>query len=267
MRFQSKALAKLNRGDELDAPAELARPRSSIALMIVVALVVGGAVWAVTAEVPRTVTAIGILTHAHGSVFLQSPVSGQITGVYISQGNTFPAGTPLFRMQDRGRVEVVKAVTGGRATAVLGKLGQVVPTGADLAVVERIDGKNDPLVAVLYLPAANAGQISEGSPVDLVVQSAPAQEYGVLRGLVLSISTFAESRQQITEFVGDEHLGERFSRMSQPLKVVVSLVTGKTTSGYQWSTKSGPPYRIESRTLIDGAIHLAPIKPISWVVP
>lgn len=267
MKFRSKALAKLNRRDELDAPAELTSPRTWIALAVVAALVVGGVIWAATAELPRKVDAAGILTHPQGSFSLQSPVSGQITGAFVGQGDAFPAGTPMFSVAVGDHVEVIKAITGGRITAMLGKIGQVISAGSELAVIERIDGKDDQLVAVLYVPAADAGQVRKDSPVDLVVHSAPSQEYGVLRGVVQSISQFGESKQQITDFLGDEQLGEQFSSQGQPLKVVVTLLPGHTASGYQWSTQTGPPYRIDSRTLVDGALHLPPIKPIDWMAP
>lgn len=266
MKFRKKALAKLNQRDELDVPAELTRPRTWIALAVVAVLVVAGGIWAMTAELPRKVAASGILTHTEGSFSLQSPVSGQITGVFVNQGDTFPVDAPIFSVEVGNRVEVVKAITGGRITAMLGKIGQVISAGSELAVVERIDGKDDQLVAVLYVPATDAGQVRKDSQVDLVVHSAPAQEYGVLHGVVQSISQFAESQQQITEFLGDEQLGKQFSAKGQPLKVVVRLLPGQTASGYQWSTRSGPPYRIDSRTLVEGALHLPPIKPIDWVV-
>lgn len=267
MKFRSKALAKLNQGDELDAPAALARPRAWLGLVVVGVLVVAGGVWAVTAELPHRVAGVGILTHPQGSFALRSPVSGQITGVFVSPGSTFPAGAPLFSVEVAKRPQVVKAITGGRAIAVLGKLGQVVTTGTDLAEVERIDGHDDQLVAVLYLQATDSAQVRRGSAVDLAVRSAPAQQYGVLRGVVTSISQFGESKQQITDFVGDPQLGEQFSLQGQPQKVVVRLLRAATPSGYQWSTQSGPPYRIDSRTLVDAAVYLAPLKPIDWVMP
>ncbi|TWP50482.1 HlyD family efflux transporter periplasmic adaptor subunit [Lentzea tibetensis] len=266
MRFREKALAKLQAPDELDVPARLARPQSWIALAVVAAVVVSGGIWAAVGTLPRTVRASGILTHLQGSFSLQSPVAGQITGVFVSQGNTFPQGTPMFTVQAGDRTEIIRSVTGGRVTAMLGKVGQVIAAGSDLAVIERVEDQADGLVAVLYVPAGEAGLIRKDSTVDLSVQSAPAQEFGVLRGTVQSVGQFAESRQQISDFLGDDQLGERFTSLGQPLKVVVRLTDGETASGYRWSTQNGPPYRIDSRTLVTGAVHLSSVKPIDWVV-
>ncbi|MET9634291.1 HlyD family efflux transporter periplasmic adaptor subunit [Lentzea sp. NPDC006480] len=266
MQFRKNALKKLNSLDELDAPAQLARPHHWIVLVVVGLVVLGGAVWATLGALPRSVSAAGILTHQEGSFTLQSPVAGQVTGVFVNQGNTFPQDTALLTVQVGNRTEVIKPVTGGRVTAMLAKVGQVITTGTELAVIERIDEQTEGLVAVLYVPAGEAGLIRKDSAVDLAVQSAPSQEYGVLRGKVLNISQFAESRQQITDFLGDAQLGERFTAQGQPLKVVVKLLTAGTPSGYEWSTKAGPPYNVDSRTLVTGSVHLAPIKPVDWVV-
>ncbi|NKE61454.1 HlyD family efflux transporter periplasmic adaptor subunit [Lentzea sp. PSKA42] len=266
MKFRQNALKKLNALDELDAPARLAKPSSWIALAAVAFVVIGGGIWATVGSLPRMVTAAGILTHQQGSFTLQSPVAGQITGVFVDQGSTFPQGTPMLTVQVGNRTEIIRSVTGGRVTAMLGKVGQVIAAGSDLAVIERIEDQSDGLVAVLYVPTGEAGLIRKDTPVDLAVQSAPAQEFGVLRGTVVSISQFAESRQQISDFLGDDQLGDRFTAQGQPLKIVVRLMEGETASGYRWSTQSGPPYRIDSRTLVTGAVQLSPIKPIEWVV-
>lgn len=153
-----------------------------------------------------------------------------------------------------------------RATAVLGKVGQVITRGAQLAVIERNEGPHDPLVAVVYVPQDKAGLIHRDDKVDLSVQSAPAEQFGVLRGRVLSVAEFPASTQQISEFLGDAQLGQRFSTQGEPLKVVVQLTADHTTSGFAWSTGQGPPYQIDSRTLVTAAFHLAPLKPIHWVV-
>lgn len=266
MKFRANALEKLNAPNELDAPARLAPPRNWIALAVAAFVVISGGIWATVGSLPRTVSASGILTHQQGSFTLQSPVAGQVTGVFVGQGTTFPQGTPMLTVQVGDRTEIIRSVTGGRVTAMLSKVGQVIAAGTDLAVIERIDAETDGLVAVLYVPTGEAGLIRKDSRVDLSVQSAPAQEFGVLRGKVLSIGQFAESRQQISDFLGDDQLGERFTSNGQPLKVVVELTTAQTPSGYQWSTKTGPPYRIDSRTIVAGAVHLSPVKPIEWVV-
>src|SRR4051812_23823422 len=95
MQFRQKALAKLQNPEELDVPLRFARPQGWLVLAVLAAVVLAGGGWAVTGSLPRKVTAQGILTHLDGSFTLQSPYSGQVTSVFVSQGGTFPNGTPM----------------------------------------------------------------------------------------------------------------------------------------------------------------------------
>ncbi|MEU3983487.1 HlyD family efflux transporter periplasmic adaptor subunit [Streptomyces sp. NPDC026672] len=266
MKFRPQALAKLQQPTKMDAPIQLALPRSLMSLTAVALLVVAGAVWAVTGAISRQTTASGILTHAGGSVYLQSPYAGQITSVFVVPGSVFPVDTPLFTVQSGGRVETVRAVTGGRLISSAGSVGSVVSRGTELAVIERIDGAGDPLVAMVYVPQASAGLIHIGSQVDLTVASAPSTQFGVLRGTVQSIGQFPQTEAQVTDFLGDRQLGQRFTAHGQPFAITVKIASGSTTSGFTWSTTAGPPFQIDSRTLVSAAIHLPPIKPVNWVV-
>ncbi|MFI6850181.1 HlyD family efflux transporter periplasmic adaptor subunit [Kitasatospora sp. NBC_00085] len=267
MQFREQALAKLQSTSDLGTAATLAKPRSLVALLMVTVLVAAGTLWAFTGSIPRQVTVPGILTYGEGSYTLDSPVSGQITGVFAQQGTAFPAQTPLFTIQVDSTLQTVRAFSGGRTTAILAQVGQVVTAGTSLAVVERTSGPSDPLVAVLYVPTSSAGLISQGSSVDLDLRSAPAQEYGVLRGVVQSLSQFSQTEGQISSFLGDAQLARQFSGQGQPMQVVVQLLTTPdTTSGFRWSTRTGPPYLIDSRTLVSASVHLPSVRPISWVL-
>jgi hypothetical protein len=267
MQFRQKALAKLQRLEKLDDPLKFARPQGWLVLAVLAAVVVGGGLWAATGTLPRKLAAPGILTHQEGSFTLQSPVAGQITSVFVTQGGSFPNGTPLLSVQTGDQTRIVRTISAGRATAVLAKVGQIVSAGTPLAVIERIEDAGDQLVAVLYAPGASPPMIPVGADVDLTVQSVSSQQYGVLRGKVVTVGQFPEGREQVGEFLGDDQLGERFTAAGQPLKIVVDLRADPATpSGFAWSSHVGPPFRIDSRTLVTGAIHLASARPISWVV-
>jgi hypothetical protein len=266
VKFRPQALAKLQSPMAVDAPIQLARPRSLLSLSVVALLIVCGALWSAVGSVPQNTHADGILTHTQGSIYFQSPYDGQITGVYVSLGSVFPVNTPLFTIQTSSGIRTVRSITGGRIISVVGSVGQEVTRGEQLAVIERIDGPQDPLVAVLYVPQVTAGLVHPGSKVDLTIASAPADQFGVLRGTVQSVSQFPQTQSQIVNFLGDSQLAERFSQQGQPFEVVVRLLTAKTTSGFQWSRAGGPPYQVDSRTLVTASVHLSPIKPIDWLV-
>ncbi len=268
MQFRQKALAKLQSPEELDVPVRFARPQGWLVLIVTVAVMAVACFWAVTGSVSAKLNAPGILTHAEGSYVLQSPVAGQVTAVFANEGDTLPGGARLFGVRTGQRTQVVRTVAAGRVTTLDARIGAVVSTGADLATLERVNSANDPLVAVLYASASGAPTVPVGSPVDLTVQSVPTQRFGVLRGRVQAVGRVPQSRQQISGFLGDSQLAEQFSAQGQPVPVLVELDRSDTTrSGYTWSSASGPPYPIDSMTLVSAAIRLPAQRPIDWLLP
>lgn len=268
LQFRQKALAKLQAPEELDIPVHFARPQGRLALAVTAVVMAVGCFWAVTGTISSKLTAPGILTREQGSYVLQSPFAGQVTAVYAKEGDTVPSGARLLTVRTDKAVETVRAVAAGRVTSLVAKIGAVVATGADLATLEHAGGPNNPLVAVLYAQGGNVSSILPGASVDLTVQTVPTQQFGVLRGRVLAVGRVPETQTQITSFLGDAQLGQEFSAKGQPVAVVVQLEpSAGTKSGYKWSRTNGPPYPIDSRTLLSGAVHLTAQHPVDWVKP
>jgi pyruvate/2-oxoglutarate dehydrogenase complex dihydrolipoamide acyltransferase (E2) component len=199
-------------------------------------------------------------------------VAGQVVAVYAHAGDTLTAGVPLFGVRTgtgtTEKVQTVRTVSAGRITTLSAPLGSVVETGSELAVVERVTSPDEPLVAVLYASATSASSIPVGADVDLTVQSVPVQQYGLLRGRVLSVGRSPESQQQITGFLGSGQLAQAFSAQGEPVAVVVQLERfGSSRSGYAWSTTEGPPYQLQSTELVSAAVHVPGQHPIDWILP
>lgn len=268
MQFRQQALSKLQSPEELDVPVRYARPQGLLVLAVTVVVMAAASVWAVTGSVSSTLRAPGILTYGKGSYVLQSPVTGQVTRVLADEGKRLAAGAPVLKVRtDRGD-KVVRALAAGRVTALVARIGTVVTTGADVATLERVADTDDPLLAMLYVPADRAAGVPVGAPVDLTVQSVPTEEYGKLRGRVQAVGRAAQSRQRITGFLGDKELARQFTKDGAPVAVLVRLEkSSRTRSGYAWSTTGGPPFALDSLTPATGAFHLAEQRPIDWLLP
>ncbi|MEZ0068083.1 biotin carboxyl carrier protein [Streptacidiphilus sp. MAP12-20] len=270
MQFRRKALAKQQSPEDLDVPAHLARPQGRLVLVVSAVVVAVVCFWAVTGTVSSKVSASGVLIHPEGSYTLQSPVTGQVVTVFANEGDTVAGGAPLFSVRTSAgqKVQTVRTVAAGRVTALSAGIGSVVETGSDLATVERISSTGEPLVAVLYASGSDASSIPAGAAVDLTVQSVSVQQYGVLRGHVLSVGTSPESQQQITSFLGSIELGRQFSAQGEPVAVVVQLErSNRTRSGYIWSSTDGPPYPLPSTASVSAAVQVAAEHPIAWLLP
>lgn len=268
MRFRQQALSKLQSPEELDLPVRFARPQGRLVLGVTLAVMAAACFWATTGTVSSTLSAPGILTYAQGSYVLQSPVAGQITDVLAEEGRTLPAGSPLLKVRTEQGDRVVRTIAAGRLTALSATIGAVVATGADVASVERIDGADDPLMAVLYVPGDSGRAVPVGASADLTVQGVPAQQFGVLRGRVTAVGRVSLTSRQIARSLGDEQLGAQFSLHGRPVAVLVKLERSPgTKSGYRWSSHQGPPYAIGSMTPATGVVHLADQRPIDWLLP
>jgi multidrug efflux pump subunit AcrA (membrane-fusion protein) len=268
VQFRQKAFSKLQSPEELDLPVRFARPQGWLVLLVTVLVMAGACYWAITGRVSGKLDAPGVLTHAKGSYVLQSPVSGQVVQVLAEEGRMLPPRTPVLKVRTEAGYRAVRTVASGRVTSLTAKIGSVITPGKDVATVERIQRTDEPLVAMLYVSGSSGSTVSPGAAVDLTVQSAPTDQYGVLRGKVKAVGRAAQTRQQIAGFLGDARLAEQFTKDGQPVAVLVELQKSATTkSGYEWSSEKGPPYRLDSMTITDGAIHQPSQRPVDWLLP
>lgn len=268
MQFRQKAFSKLQSPEELDLPVRYARPQGWLVLLVTVLVMAGAGYWAVTGKISGKLDAPGVLTHAKGSYVLQSPVAGQVVQVLAEEGRIVPARTPVLKVRTDQGYQAVRTVSAGRVTSLTAKIGSVIAPGKDVATVERVERPDEPLVAMLYVPGSSGSTVSPGAAVDLTVQSAPTDEYGVLRGRVKAVGRGAQTRQQVSSFLGNAQLGAEFTKDGQPIAVMVELdKSSSTKSGYKWSSEKGPPYKLESMTIAEGAIHQPSQRPVDWLLP
>ena len=261
MQFRRPALARLDQVEEPDVPVVLADPQTLILLILVTLVVMGVAVWAFVGSVSRTVYAPGILADPAGRITVRSPASGLVDKIYVAEDAAVLPGTALFTVTGPDGSQVVRTATAGRIVSLLTSAGQKVSVLDALAVIEH-----DDLAAVVYLPPAESAGVQPGQRVDLEVSSAPKQRFGTLRGTVSSIGSRPQTRGQLTAFLADPDLAGDFLAAGEPIKVIVRLTPGRTPSGYRWSTPQGSPRQLGTHTLLQAAIHLPSVKPVSLVV-
>lgn len=268
MQFRQKALAKLESPEELDVPVRFARPQGRLVLAVTVVAMGVGAWWAVTGTVQPRVTAVGALTHGEGGFTVQSPYPGQVGTVYAKQGATLPRGAAVLSVTDGTTTRTVRMPAAGRVTTVGARIGAVVATGADLVTVERIDGPDDPLLAVLWMPQSTAVTIPRGAGVDLTVAGVPAHPYGTLNGTVVSVGGTPQTQGDIGDFLGDPELAQELDPHGAQVPVVVALRrSAASRSGYAWSGGPGTPGAPRSSTPVSASVRLAAQHPVDWMLP
>ncbi|MCX2180627.1 HlyD family efflux transporter periplasmic adaptor subunit [Streptomyces sp. SKN60] len=256
MQFRQKALSKLQSPEELDLPVRFARPQGRLVLAVTVFVTAAAAFWAFTGTVTSKVPATGVLSRAEGRYLLQSPVAGQVTEVLAAEGRTVAAGDPLIVVRTADGDRQVRAVAAGRLAVLYARTGAVVTAGADVAAVERGTDPDEPLVAVVYVPAGAVAGIRPGATVDVTVRTAGQGRDGALRGRVTAVGRAPQSRAQIGGFLGDDGLAAEFTRQGNPVAVLVRL-----------PAPPAGPEAADSGTPVTAAVHLSAQRPIDWLLP
>ncbi|WP_328745073.1 HlyD family efflux transporter periplasmic adaptor subunit [Streptomyces sp. NBC_00285] len=243
-------------------------PRGWIVLAVLTVVVIGGGIWGYSATLsPPGVAAPGLITSARGAFSVQTLVAGQVTKVYVERGSTVAAGAPVVLLSNGSKRTLVRAPGEGRIISLAARIGEVVEAGSTLASAEWSGTAADRPVALVYLPPQTAATVRVGERVDLTVSSVPVTTFGMLRGRIVSVDPFVSTRRDIAAYLGDDSLAESLTADGPAQRAVVELVAGDTASGYAWSTKAGPPSRIDSRSVVQAKIQQPPVHPIEWVLP
>ena len=127
MQFRFKALQRMREPDELDTVILLAKPRGWIAAFVVLIVVAGACVWAFTGQIPRTLTATGLLTHPLGVSQLQTMYAGQVSQLSVAPQERVTAGETVMTVTDQaGQKHSVVSPFTGTVISVATAAGQVV---------------------------------------------------------------------------------------------------------------------------------------------
>ena len=111
-------------------------------------------------------------------------------------------------------------------------------------------------------------KILSGMEVQISPNSVNKEEYGYMMGRVISVSEFPASIKSMMNTLGSEVLVNQLSGTGASLEVLIDLTPAiDTKSGYEWSSKQGPPVEIHSGTLATVSIVLKKERPITSVIP
>lgn len=298
--FRESSLEKLSSPEQLDRVIKITSSRSWLILSAMVILTISLVLWGLLGEIPTQVNSDGILLSSGGIYSVQNVVSGIVSDVQIEQGDYVEAGDVLVRLdlavylreidelkKDVGLMNtealrnkivekqkeyfknsIVSAPTEGRVIEVLTKKGDAIQPGQVLIKLSRIGRGIRELEAVLYVPTEQGRNIAPGMEVRISPSIVKKEEFGQMVGQVISISQYTVSSNSMLNILGSQELVQKFTAAGPLLELHASLLPNeKTISGYQWSSKSGPPLKIQNGTICTGLVTTKNEKPITLVMP
>jgi multidrug resistance efflux pump len=275
-------------------------PRSWLILAVMGILSVSAILWGIFGEIPTQVSSDGILISSGGIYSVQNVASGIVSDVQVEPGDDVETGDVLVRLdlpaylkeidelkkqsgwmntealrsqivdkqKDYFKNSIVSAPTEGRVIEVLTKKGDAIQPGQVLVKLSRIGHGIRELEAILYVPTEQGRNIVPGMDVKISPSIVKKEEFGQMIGQVISISQYTVSGNSMLNVLGSQELVQNFSAAGPLLEVHASLLLSeKTFSGYQWSSKLGPPLKIQNVTICTGSITTKKERPLALVMP
>lgn len=266
MKFRGRALQKMREPDELDRPIMLVDTRGWTALFVILSVVLGGAIWSITGNLPITMTAPGILTTAAGNRAVTTPHAGTVAETTAKPGQQVTAGDPLLDVtgEDKQSQSITAPIDG--IVLIVALVGQTVSPGDTVTTIEAASEGVD-LVAQVFVPTSQATSVRPGTDVLLEVEGIPGAQFGLLKGTVASIGRFPIDPAMAVVMVGSQSTADELTREQPTVPVMIKLVTdAETKSGFAWTSQDGPPFQVPSQHKVDALFHLGDRSPFSVVL-
>lgn len=191
---------------------------------------------------------------------------------------------PLFRgksfdkMKEPEQLDQLLTVTSLRGWLVLLALGMMLLAAFLWGILGTIqtskagDGllvsSSDGLEVVLYVSPADGQRITDGMPVRVSPVTARKEEYGYLKGEVVSVGDTLSTQADMLATVGNDALVQSLVAAGSLVEVRVWLVPDATTdTGYAWTSAGGPPRQLQPGTPVAGNIIIEEQRPLEMVLP
>ncbi|MEW6363692.1 MAG: NHLP bacteriocin system secretion protein [Acidobacteriota bacterium] len=153
----------------------------------------------------------------------------------------------------------------GRVVDVRVQAHEMVSEGAAIVNVELT---GEELMAVAFLSAFDGKKVTSGMEVRLSPSIVKQEEYGYMLGRVTSVSGFPATSDSLLSLLGNADLVKQIMSPEPPIQIFVELSRNlHTPSGYEWSSRRGPPIKFTSGTVCQVGITTSQDPPYRLVVP
>ncbi|MEQ6123375.1 NHLP bacteriocin system secretion protein [Pseudotenacibaculum sp. MALMAid0570] len=162
----------------------------------------------------------------------------------------------------------IKAKTNGIIRQINAKEGDVVSPELTLAVINEDEEAHKDYVLNLYIPFSSNEVITKGMHVDIQPFNVDHNLYGWLKGNVLEVSQLVSSTNSLVNDLQNPDLVSLIESKGAVYKVIVQLnIDSNTISGFEWSNKKGPPYKIFPGQMTRAFVNVKEKAPIDYLLP
>lgn len=163
------------------------------------------------------------------------------------------------------RSATVTTLAAGRVIELKKNVGDQVRTGEVIAVLEPLEGDLQP---VIFVNSKLAKQIRPDMETQVSPTSVKKEEFGFMKAKVSTVSDFPITPEGAQAIVANAALVRELLGAEAKVEMRAALIpNANTPSGYQWSSSSGPPFRIAGGSRISVSVVVDRKPPITYVLP
>lgn len=159
----------------------------------------------------------------------------------------------------------IRSPIDGMVDQILAPIGQELSSGTDILSVVQ-EGHEQELLAFF---SPNQGKHLEvGMPSYVTPFTVNNNEYGSIKATVVKVNNYPASTHAIYALVGNQDLADQLAKEGGNIIVHLHLQKDpKSLTGFQWTSRKGPPFKITSGTLAHVEIVVRTQQPITLVLP
>ena len=267
---RKKSLEKLASPEQLDRLLVIIRFPGWIALLCLLIIIFGILLWSIFGRLPVTTSGLGIFFNPNSIELIQSDSEGVIEDVFVAMGDQVKKGESLIKIKSSGKGEskIVVAPADGRVLLVDVLRGEDVRFGTNLIWFQIIQDHDEKNLAYGFFSIEKGDQIQKGMRAQITFDSVRSEIYGKMEGVVTEMFPFASKKGSILRSIPTKSLREYLTKGEASVVVIIEPTRDPTTpSGYKWTTKKGPPYRILPGSVGSIEVFLEEKRPITYLIP
>lgn len=301
--FSKEALDKMRTPEQLDTFLPITNPIGWMGLIAVCVLMVAVVIWSIYGSFTVKAEGMGLIMDARGIMKVTSLTAGNVDELYVAPGMKIAKGERVAHVDEArenastrmaqygpelavsGRdaqnkvhefdsrryqqetIEYITASDKGIVDEVMVSLGSMVTAGTTLCTI-RVEGNNNNLTGVLYVPVDKGKRVEPGMKIQLVPSGVDASQSGSLLATVRTVSMYPSSMQAVAKKLGNDNLAQWIFQAQQGavMEVNFELVKDESEpSGYLWTSQVGEHKKITPGSFCTGSIIIEKKPPIEKV--
>jgi HlyD family secretion protein len=144
--------------------------------------------------------------------------------------------------------------------------GGVIEIGKRIGSISLNDSLT--MIGVGYFSIGEGKKIELGMKAQVTPDNVKRERFGGIIGTVKEVSPFPITKEAASKIIGNSEIVENLEEKGALIEVKIDLETSQSNvSGYQWSSSSGPQFKITEGTTSAIRINVEKRRPITFILP